>query len=50
MEAAIRALREKLEQRAESSLIRTAMEELKKVAGEVAEEVYRQTATTKTNE
>jgi len=44
IEAAIRALREKLEAKADVAAIRAAMEELKRVSGEVAAEAYRQAA------
>ena len=42
IEAAIRALKEKLEAKADIASIRAAMEELKRVSGEVAAEAYRQ--------
>jgi len=44
IEAAIRALREKLEAKADVATIRAAMEELKRVSGEVATAAYRQAA------
>ncbi|HAF69825.1 TPA: molecular chaperone DnaK [Candidatus Acetothermia bacterium] len=44
IEAAIRSLKEKLEARADVAAIRAAMEELKRVSGEVAAEAYRQAA------
>jgi len=44
IESAIRSLKEKLEARADVASIRAAMEELKRVSGEVAAEAYRQAA------
>jgi molecular chaperone DnaK len=44
VEAAIRGLREKLDGRGDAAAIRVAMEDLKKAAGEVAAEAYRQAA------
>ncbi|MBC7093924.1 molecular chaperone DnaK [Candidatus Bipolaricaulota bacterium] len=44
VEAAIRGLREKLDGRGDAAAIRAAMEDLKKAAGEVAAEAYRQAA------
>ena len=42
IEAAIRSLKEKLEAKADVAAIRAAMEELRRVSGEVAAEAYRQ--------
>ena len=44
IESAIRSLKEKLEARADVASIRAAMEELKRVSGEVAAEAYRRAA------
>jgi molecular chaperone DnaK len=44
IEAAIRSLKEKIEAKADLASIRAAMEELKRVSGEVAAEAYRQAA------
>jgi len=44
IEAAIRDLKEKLDKKADIASLRAAMEELKRVSGEVAAEAYRQAA------